>query len=195
MIISLIELNNSFLNLVMKINHSRNIKLLILDVDGVLTDGKIIITNNGDELKNFDVKDGLGIVLVQKLGIKVAIITGKQSKIVADRFASLGLDPQDILQGQKNKLKAYELLKAKYRLNDDNIAYMGDDLPDIILMNKVAISAAPADAMTVAKDYADYICQANGGAGAVREFCEYIMKQLNLYEKVVKEYIQSGGVR
>ncbi|AEB28729.1 KdsC family phosphatase [Francisella hispaniensis] len=179
----------------MKINHSRNIKLLILDVDGVLTDGKIIITNNGDELKNFDVKDGLGIVLVQKLGIKVAIITGKQSKIVADRFASLGLDPQDILQGQKNKLKAYELLKAKYKLNDDNIAYMGDDLPDIILMNKVAISAAPADAMPVAKDYADYICQANGGAGAVREFCEYIMKQLNLYEKVVKEYIQSGGVR
>ena len=179
----------------MKINHSRNIKLLILDVDGVLTDGKIIITNNGDELKNFDVKDGLGIILVQKLGIKVAIITGKQSKIVVDRFISLGLDPQDILQEQKNKLKAYEFLKSKYKLKDDNIAYMGDDLPDITLMNKVAISASPADAMAVAKDYADYICQANGGAGAVREFCEYIMKQLNLYEKVVNEYIQSGGVK
>lgn len=88
----------------MKINHSRNsinIKLLILDVDGVLTDGKIIVTNDGDELKNFDVKDGLGIVLMQKLGIKVAIITGKQSKIVDDRFKNLGLDPEDILQGQK----------------------------------------------------------------------------------------------
>ena len=77
------------INLVMKINHSRNIKLLILDVDGVLTDSKIIIINNGDKLKNFDVKDGLGIVLLQKLGIKVAIITGKESKIVADRFTSL----------------------------------------------------------------------------------------------------------
>lgn len=88
----------------MKINHSRNsinIKLLILDVDGVLTDGKIIVTNDGDELKNFDVKDGLGIVLMQKLGIKVAIITGKQSKIVDDRFKNLGLDPEDILQGTK----------------------------------------------------------------------------------------------
>lgn len=88
----------------MKINHSRNsinIKLLILDGDGVLTDGKIIVTNDGDELKNFDVKDGLGIVLMQKLGIKVAIITGKQSKIVDDRFKNLGLDPEDILQGQK----------------------------------------------------------------------------------------------
>ncbi|MFV9972992.1 MAG: KdsC family phosphatase [Francisella endosymbiont of Hyalomma asiaticum] len=179
----------------MKINHSRNIKLLILDVDGVLTDGKIIITNNGDELKNFDAKDGLGIVLVQKLGIKVAIITGKESKIVTDRFTSLGLDPEDILQGQKNKLKAYEFLKLKYKLNDDDIAYMGDDLPDLILMNKVAISATPAAAITVVKDYADYICQANGGAGAVREFCEYIMKQLNLYDKVVSDYIQSGGVR
>ncbi|MDE4969779.1 3-deoxy-D-manno-octulosonate 8-phosphate phosphatase, partial [Francisella tularensis subsp. holarctica] len=83
----------------------------MLDVDGVLTDVKIILNNYGEELKNFDVKDGLGIVLMQKLGIKVAIITGKQSKIVDDRFKILGLDPEDILQGQKNKLKAYEFLK------------------------------------------------------------------------------------
>ncbi|APC91521.1 MULTISPECIES: KdsC family phosphatase [Francisella] len=179
----------------MKINHSRNIKLLILDVDGVLTDGKIIITNNGDELKNFDVKDGLGIVLMQKLGIKVAIITGKESKIVVNRFISLGLDPQDILQGQKNKLKAYEFLKTKYKLNEDDIAYMGDDLPDLVLMNKVAISATPADAIKVVKDYADYVCQNNGGNGAVREFCEYLIKHLNLYDKVVSDYIESGGVR
>ena len=81
---------------------------------------------------------------------------------------------------------------SKYKLNDD-IAYMGDDLPDLVLMNKVAISATPADAITVVKDYAEYICQANGGVGAVREFCEYIMKQLNLYDKVVSHYIQSGG--
>ncbi|MDE5000624.1 3-deoxy-D-manno-octulosonate 8-phosphate phosphatase, partial [Francisella tularensis subsp. holarctica] len=103
---------------------------------------KIIVTNDGDELKNFDVTDGLGIVLMQKLGIKVAIITGKHSKIVDDRFKNLGLDPEDILQGKKNKLKAYEVIKSKYKLNDSDIAYMGDDLPDIILMNKVAISAA-----------------------------------------------------
>ncbi|MDE4986542.1 3-deoxy-D-manno-octulosonate 8-phosphate phosphatase, partial [Francisella tularensis subsp. holarctica] len=78
-------------------------------------------------------------------GIKVDIITGKQSKIVYDRFKNLGLDPEDILQGQKNKLKDYEFLKSKYKLNDSDIAYMGDDLQDIILINKVDISAAPAD--------------------------------------------------
>ncbi|GAB4222584.1 MAG: HAD-IIIA family hydrolase [Francisella sp.] len=176
-------------------NNELNIKLLILDVDGVLTDGKVIITNNGDELKNFDVKDGLGIVLMQKLGIKVAIITGKESKIVADRFTKLGIDPQDIFQGQKNKIKAYEELKKRYNLDDTNIAYMGDDLPDICLMNKVKLSATPANAMEIVKNFADYICQSHGGAGAVREFCEYIIKKLNLYEKVISEYILYGEVR
>ncbi|MDE4972177.1 HAD hydrolase family protein, partial [Francisella tularensis] len=80
------------------------------------------------------------------------------------RFKNLGLDPEDILQGQKNKLKAYEFHKSKYKLNDSDIAYMGDDLPDIILMKKVAISAAQADAMAISKDYAEYVCKANGGA-------------------------------
>ena len=102
----------------MKKNNSRNIKLLVLDVDGVLSDGKIIISNNGNEYKNFDVKDGLGLVLVQKLGMKVAVITGKSSRIVADRLVALGLDSDDIFQGQKNKLNAYQILKDKYLLKD-----------------------------------------------------------------------------
>ncbi|QIW10252.1 HAD-IIIA family hydrolase [Francisella sp. LA112445] len=179
----------------MKINKSKNIRLLILDVDGVLTDGKIIISNDGNEYKNFNVKDGLGLVLLQKLGLKVAIITGKSSQIVADRFTSLGLRSEDIFQGQKNKLKAYEILKERYNLGDENIAYIGDDLPDITLMNKVGVSAAPADSIDIVKNYADYVCYHNGGDGAAREFCEYLIKQLGFYDKVLKDFVEFGGVR
>ncbi|WP_150468232.1 KdsC family phosphatase [Francisella sp. SYW-9] len=179
----------------MKTNKSKNIKLLILDVDGVLTDGKIIISNDGNEYKNFDVKDGLGLVLLQKLGLKVAIITGKSSQIVADRFTSLGLRSKDIFQGQKNKLEAYNILKERYALEDQYIAYMGDDLPDISLMNKVGVSAAPADCIDIVKSYADYVCHHKGGDGAVREFCEYLIKHLGLYDKVINDFVGLGGVK
>ncbi|MED7819574.1 MULTISPECIES: KdsC family phosphatase [unclassified Francisella] len=179
----------------MEVNKLEDIKLLVLDVDGVLTDGKIIISNDGNEYKNFNVKDGLGIVLLQKLGLKIAVITGKSSRIVEDRLISLGLDPEDIFQGQKNKLKAYELLKEKYNLKNENIAYIGDDLPDINLMNKVGISAAPADSLDIVKDYADYVCHKKGGDGAVREFCEYLIKYLGLYDKVIKDFVEFGGVK
>jgi len=178
----------------MKKNNSKNIKLLVLDVDGVLSDGKIIISNNGNEYKNFDVKDGLGLVLVQKLGMKVAVITGKSSRIVADRLVALGLDSDDIFQGQKNKLNAYQTLKDKYLLKDSEIAYIGDDLPDITLMNRVGVSAAPADCIAVVREYADYNCKHNGGNGAVREFCEYLMKQKGQYEAVLKSFIDEGGI-
>ena len=179
----------------MKKNNSQNIKLLILDVDGVLSDGKIFISNDGNEYKNFDVKDGLGLVLVQNTSIRIAIITGKSSRIVADRFTALGLDPEDILQGQKNKLNAYQTLKDKYKLEDNQIAYMGDDLPDITLMNKAGVSAAPSDCVTIVKDFADYNCQHKGGDGAVREFCEYLMKQSGQYDAVLQNFIDLGELK
>lgn len=178
----------------MKKNNSKNIELLILDVDGVLTDGKIIISNDGNEYKNFDVKDGLGIVLLQKLGVKVAIITGKQSNIVADRISALGVDHRDIFQNQKNKLNAYQTLKDRYNLDDSQIAYMGDDLPDISLMNKVGISAAPADCISIVKDYADIVCQNNGGNGAVREFSEHLIKHLGKNDQVLTSFLEEGGL-
>ena len=179
----------------MKKNSVQNIKLLIFDVDGVLSDSKIIISNDGNEYKNFDVKDGLGLVFVQKLGIKVAIITGKSSRIVTDRLTALGLDPEDIFQGQKNKLNAYQTLKDKYSLKDSQIAYMGDDLPDIILMNKVGISAAPADCSNIVSEYADYNCKHNGGNGAAREFCEYLIKLSGKYDAMLQSFIDDGGLK
>ena len=177
----------------MKRNNSQSIKLLIFDVDGVLSDSKIIISNDGNEYKNFDVKDGLGLVLIQKLGMKVAVITGKSSHIVSDRLTALGLDPNDIFQGQKNKLNAYQTLKDKYSLKDSEIAYMGDDLPDITLMNRVGVSAAPADCIAIVKEYADYNCEHKGGNGAAREFCEYLMKQRGQYNAMLQSFIDEGG--
>ena len=177
----------------MQISENLKLRLAIFDVDGVMTNGKIIISNDGNETKDFDVKDGLGLVLLQKIGVKVAIITGKQSQIVSHRFTSLGLEPDDIFQGQKNKLNAYSSLKKKYNLNDSEIAYMGDDLPDINLMNQVGVSAVPADCVDVVKNSANYICEKNGGYGAVREFCDYLLKQLGCYDEVLKNYLENGG--
>ncbi|QIV94322.1 KdsC family phosphatase [Allofrancisella frigidaquae] len=173
----------------------QNIRLAIFDVDGVMTDGKIILSNDGNETKLFDVKDGLGLVLLQKVGIKIAIITGKESQIVINRFTSLGVDIEDIFQGQKNKVSAYQALKEKYQLDDCNVAYMGDDLPDIVLMKQAGISAAPSNCIDLVKNYSDYVCQNKGGTGAVREFCEYILKHLGCYNEVIENYIENGGMK
>ncbi|AJC48910.1 HAD-IIIA family hydrolase [Allofrancisella guangzhouensis] len=173
----------------------QNIRLAIFDVDGVMTDGKIILSNDGNETKLFDVKDGLGLVLLQKVGMKVAIITGKESQIVINRFTSLGFDIDDIFQGQKNKVSAYQALKKKYQLDDSHIAYMGDDLPDIVIMKQAGISAGPSNCIDLVKDYCDYVCQNKGGAGAVREFCEYLLKHCGYYNKIIESYIEDGGIK
>ncbi|WP_119344329.1 KdsC family phosphatase [Facilibium subflavum] len=176
-----------------KISHIEKLKqisLFIVDVDGVLTDGKIIVTNQGDESKHFDVKDGLGIVLLQKAGVKVAVITGKVSKIVENRLSALGV--RDIFQNQKNKQKAFAELKSKYQLQDSQIAYMGDDLPDLTLLARVGFSAAPQDAHKVVTDKVDYVSAFNGGCGAVREIADLILQEKGLWDKMIADYIAHG---
>lgn len=170
-----------------------NIKLLILDVDGVLSDGKIILTNNGNETKNFDVKDGLGMLLLQNFGIKLAVITGKTSKIVQNRLADLGVT--DIFQGQKNKIQAYQELLNKYHIREENVAYMGDDLPDLALMLKSAITFAPYDAIDVVKSQVDYVSLRKGGHGAVREICDLILKCHGVFDQVIADYLTYGEAR
>lgn len=169
------------------------IKLLILDVDGVLTDNRVVISNDGDEIKNFHVKDGLGILLLQKFGLKVAIITGKTSKIVRDRMSALGV--VDIYQGQKNKFRAYNDLLRKYKLNKNDVACMGDDLPDLVLMKHSAVSFAPCNAVVSVKSYADYITLNKGGYGAVREVCDLILEHKGFSHKILKDYINLGEPR
>ena len=170
-----------------------NIQLLVLDVDGVLTDGKIILSNDGNESKHFNVKDGLGIKLVQKIGIKVAIITGKSSEIVATRFSKLGI--KEILQGQENKLAAFKQLQQKYQLNHSEIGYIGDDLPDIAVMKKSGFSAAPQDAIAIVKNTADYVCKNSGGQGAVREICDLLLSTRELLNGIVNDYMTLGEAK
>ena len=152
----------------------QNIKLLALDVDGVLTDGSITYTDDGKEMKTFNAKDGQGIAMLTKLGIKVAIITARTSPIVQKRANDLGI--QYVFQGAKNKLEKIEYLKTTLNITNEEIAYMGDDLPDICVLEKVGLSGCPADAVTEVKGVAKWHSVYNGGRGAVREFCDYILK-------------------
>ena len=168
----------------------QSVKLLILDVDGVLTDGGITLANSGDELKTFNVKDGLGLVLLQKFGVRVAIITGKSSAIVETRFKHLGV--VDIFQGQKNKISAFNVLKGKYALKDQEIAYIGDDLPDLPLMDKVGLSVAPKDAHWAVKSRADWVLEKKGGQGAVRAFVDDLLIAHDQYEHLIESYVIAG---
>lgn len=152
----------------------RKIKCVLLDVDGVLTDGAIIYGIDGIELKVFDSQDGFGIVNAIKQGIRVGIITARKSEVVERRAADLGI--VDLYQGSIDKLTPYEKLKKEHSLNDSDITYIGDDLLDLPLLQKVGFSAAPANAVRDVKMKVDYVAKSRGGHGAVREVIDLIMK-------------------
>ena len=149
-------------------------KLLILDVDGVLTDGRIIMSDRGEEIKCFNVKDGHGLRLLMDAGINVAIITGRKSKTVEHRTRDLGI--REVYQGVKDKeALAKELIQHK-KLDKEQVCCMGDDLPDLPMFNQVGISIAVADACPELLTEADFVTKNRGGKGAVREVCELILK-------------------
>ena len=150
------------------------IKLAAFDVDGVLTDGSITYDENGIEYKTFNAKDGQGIVNLNNAGIITAIITARENGTVAHRAKNLNI--KELHQGQKNKIKTLEEIMAKYNLKFENVAYMGDDLPDVCILEKAGLSACPADAIKEVQDIAKWHSVYNGGRGAVREFCDYILK-------------------
>lgn len=146
------------------------IKLLAMDVDGVLTDGSMYYSEKGDELKKFNTRDGMGIQLLKENGIKIAIITKENTKLVERRAKKLKVD--NLFQGVGDKLLALEELKNKYNLDYSEIAYIGDDINDISVLKKVGISICPADAITDVKKVCNYIAKKKGGEGVVREFYE-----------------------
>lgn len=156
------------------------IKLLICDVDGVLSDGLIYMGNHGEELKTFNVKDGYGIRCLLTSDIEVAIITGRSSKIVEDRAKGLGI--RHLYQGQSDKLKGFADLLERTKLACDEIAYIGDDLIDLPVMKKIGLSVAVADAHPLLKPQVDYITSLGGGRGAVRELCDIILFSQNKLE-------------
>ncbi len=151
-----------------------NIKLLICDVDGVLTDGTLYYGDNGVEIKGFHVQDGLGLKLLMNAGIEVAIITKRQSEAVSRRFDELGV--KHLFQNCSNKLDAYQELKNRLQLEDNAIAYMGDDLPDLPVMEKVGLAIAVANATAPIRKMATYMTELSGGRGAVREVCDHILE-------------------
>jgi 3-deoxy-D-manno-octulosonate 8-phosphate phosphatase (KDO 8-P phosphatase) len=151
----------------------KNIKLLVMDVDGTLTDGKIILGNNGEEFKSFNVKDGIGIKLAHEYGIITAIITGRKSNIVDIRAKELGII--EVHQGIDTKIeKLYELVE-KLQLDLSEVAYIGDDINDIAIMEKVGLAFAVNDASEPTKKVADHITKHKGGEGAVREVIDMII--------------------
>ncbi len=162
------------------------IKLLLLDVDGVMTDGRIIYDAYGVETKFFNVKDGHGIKMLDRFGIKTAIITGRSSIVVDLRARELGIDL--VYQGALRKLESYEDIKMKTGLSDSEIAFMGDDLIDIPVLKRVAFSAAPADAVPEVISLVDFVSVNCGGRGAVRELCNLILEGRGFWDEAVKRY-------
>jgi 3-deoxy-D-manno-octulosonate 8-phosphate phosphatase (KDO 8-P phosphatase) len=149
------------------------IKLVAFDIDGVMTDGGLHYTDDGGELKTFNVQDGLGLVLMRRAGFALAIVTGRTSGVVAARAADLGID--EVYQGVADKHAAVSELLAKLGLDWSNCAFMGDDLIDIPAMTQCGLAIAPANARAVVKAQAHLLTAAGGGHGAVREACEFIL--------------------
>ncbi len=171
----------------------KKIRYVLLDVDGVLTDGKIIIGSDNTEYKNFDVKDGVGIFIAQNFNIKFAILTGRYSKVITNRAKELKIDI--VYQNLNKKLDAYEDIKKKYNIKDEEICFIGDDLIDIPVMEKCGFSVAPFDAVKEVKEIADYVCRKKGGEGCVREFIEVLLRAKGIWEKSIKWYINRENQR
>jgi 3-deoxy-D-manno-octulosonate 8-phosphate phosphatase (KDO 8-P phosphatase) len=168
---------------------ARKVRLLILDVDGVLTDGSIVLDNDGNELKTFHVRDGHGIRLLQKAGIHVALITGRFSRIVERRAQELGI--RDVYQKCFDKAAAYTQLAEKYSLADHEIAYVGDDIVDIPVLRRCGFSVAVADAETGVRPFVKMITKKGGGRGAVREVCNLLLQAKGLWKDTMDEYSQT----
>jgi 3-deoxy-D-manno-octulosonate 8-phosphate phosphatase (KDO 8-P phosphatase) len=170
----------------MDVNKLKRTKLLLLDVDGVLTDGSIIYNDSGAETKVFNVKDGLGIKMLMKAGIQVGIVTGRTSKALYHRCNNLGISL--IFDGVRDKPSVLELISKRTGLPAEDIAFVGDDLIDLPLLKQVGLSIAVADAHETVIENVDMVTSKKGGAGAVREVCEAILKAQGLWSKVLEYF-------
>ncbi len=152
------------------------IRALVLDVDGVLTDGTLTFDEEGRELKSFDVKDGLGLVLLRDLGYRIGIISSRASKVVAQRCRDLKIPDECILQGELDKAAAFDRLVGRWGLESYEAVAVGDDLPDLGMMRRAGVGACPSDAVSIVKDAAALHLTKPGGGGAVRELCDLILE-------------------
>jgi 3-deoxy-D-manno-octulosonate 8-phosphate phosphatase (KDO 8-P phosphatase) len=166
---------------------AKRIKLLILDVDGVLTDGSIFITASGEEIKAFNTLDGHGLKMLQSTGVKLAIITGRAAAGVEHRAKGLGIDY--LFQGVHDKREAFADLLQQTGLSPQECAYIGDDVVDLPVMTKVGLAVAVPDAPSLVRQHSHYVTGACGGAGAVRELCERLMQAQGTFDELMARYL------
>ena len=164
----------------------KKIRLLLLDVDGVMTDGRIIFDSNGVESKFFNVKDGHGIKMLQRAGIEVGIISGRESKVVANRATELGIER--VFQKATDKLSPYLKILADTGLVDGEVAFIGDDLIDIPVLKRVGFAAAPADAVAEVLPFAHFVTRNPGGFGAVREISDMLLRAQGKWDELTARY-------
>lgn len=164
----------------------KHIQLLLLDVDGVLTDGRIIYNDTGSETKFFNARDGFGLKLVIQAGIKVGIVTGRSSSALRHRCDNLGI--RYLFDGIADKAMILEQIAAQTGVGPDNAAFVGDDLPDLPIMKRTGFAIAVADAHEIVRQRADWTTRARGGYGAVREVCEALLKAQGLWDQIMERY-------
>ncbi len=166
---------------------AKKIKLVLMDVDGVMTDGKIVFASNGVEAKQFDAKDGVGIKLAQRVGIKIGLITGRTSEAVSRRAQEL--DIEEVHQGQRQKIIVYDEILKRLSLKDEDICFIGDDVVDIPIMKRVGLPVAVADAHTDILPFAIYRTSCRGGQGAIREVIDIVIRAQGKWEEMMKRYL------
>jgi 3-deoxy-D-manno-octulosonate 8-phosphate phosphatase (KDO 8-P phosphatase) len=162
------------------------IRLFLFDVDGVLTDGTVVMHADGSESKGFHIRDGAAIVWAQRAGLPVGIISARSSGATAHRAAQLAV--RIVEQGVKSKLTTYEQIARDAKMGDAEIAYMGDDLLDLPVIARVGLSAAPADAALEVRERVDWVSSVGGGRGAVRELIEFVLRAQNRWDEVLRQY-------
>ena len=165
---------------------ARKVRLLIMDVDGVLTDGRVLFGPDGSQSVFFNVQDGSGVKYLRRAGIRIAILTGRHTEAVAARARMLGIE--EVVQGAKVKLEGYESIRRRAELADAQIAYVGDDLPDLPVLRRAGLAVAVADAAPEVIEAADLVTQAQGGRGAVRELAEFLLKAQDQWGRIMARY-------
>ena len=167
----------------------RGLKLLLFDVDGVLTDGTILVHGDGGESKQFNIKDGAAMVWAQRAGLRIGLLSARSADATAIRAAQLGLTV--VIQGSANKLAGYEQILADHALSDAEVGYMGDDLQDLPVLRRAGFSAAPADAAAEVRAAVQWVASTGGGRGAVRECIEHVLREQGAWAGVVGEFLAS----
>jgi len=166
------------------------IKLLLFDVDGVMTDGAVVLHGDGTESKRFHIRDGIAMVWAQRAGLRVGLLSARQSPSTSQRAAQLGITL--VHQGVASKIDTYDQIVGDMVLTDDEVAYMGDDIVDLAVLGRVGLAAAPADATTEARARANFVSARAGGSGAVRELIELVLRAQGLWDSIVAAYEAEG---